>query len=572
MSGSQNNSLIDLLNKLRCPKRYILNFKDVITRSTLKNKDLQKQIKNISQEFNQGRSTIMTKKLAYGKLLEPNQFRLVSLNRKPELVSYTESPLRKKIFLNPKKKVEELGIFKYTDLCFGAYGHYVVNIPSGKLGLGMLSNDKPIILAPGPHVIHDLNFSPLTENNLVDLHSDYIVNGRYHIIKIKEGLYAKIWIQGNPYFLTPRSAPYVFHDLTFSWDGELNKLKNLWITHGNYSILRVPKGKIAKGWINDTQPILLEYREKPYLFKDGIFKPCLQSIKGSFEDTSKQVIVHGSIKRLLIKTGQVAITYKNGQIITYGVNDTPVIISDPNHIFDSFLSTEIETIHIPNDGSYIQFELNGIPLGVNLLVMYLIENPQLTLTFLDQKSIEPYIIAQIMSKTEGIIYNYSLDDFFKPETNSLEKIANQIKDELSKNFNDLGLRLDKIHILSPKILDTQISNKMLESVFTKIQNMTIEQKKASQQINSARANKASMDIEMESMLQKAKTEAEAKKIIISASEEQAKLYEKHPGLLQYELAKLQSDAMNKISSMIIPSSNAVDMMHNQMPTIFYKPN
>ena len=108
MSGSQNNSLIDLLNKLRCPKRYILNFKDVITRSTLKNKDLQKQIKNISQEFNQGRLTIMTKKLAYGKLLEPNQFRLVSLNRKPELVSYTESPLRKKIFLNPKKKVEEL--------------------------------------------------------------------------------------------------------------------------------------------------------------------------------------------------------------------------------------------------------------------------------------------------------------------------------------------------------------------------------------------------------------------------------------------------------------------------------
>lgn len=578
MSNGLHNQLINLLNKLKCPKKYTTSLKNIIVRSTLKNKDIGKQINNIVEEFNQGIVTIMTKKMAYGQLLEPNQFRLVSLNRKPELVPYSEVPLRKKIFLNPKKKVEEIGIFNYSDLCFGAYGHYVVNIPSGKLGLGKLSNDNPIILASGPHVIHDPNFKPLTEDDLVDLHSDYIVNGKYHIIKIKEGYYAKIWIRGKPYFLTPRSTPYAFNDSTFVWDGEFNKLKNLWITHGNYSILRVPKGKIAKGWINDTQPILLEFKEEPYLFTDGLFKPDLKLIKDGnsrnsyFEDEINQVIIHGSIKRVLVKTGQVAITYKNGQIITYGVNDNPVIISDQNHIFDSFLSTEIQIINIPYDGNHIEFELNGILLGVSLVITYLIENPQIILTYLDKNNIEQYIIAQVISKAEGIMYNYNLDDFFKPETNSLEYIANMIKDELSKDYNNLGLRLDKIHILSPKILDSKISNKMLEFVFTKIQNMSEEQKKTSCIINSARANKASTDIELETMIQKAKTEAEAKKIVINASEEQAKLYEKHPGLLQYELAKLQSDAMNKISSMVIPSSNTMDIIHNNMPKMFYKSN
>ena len=97
-----------------------LNFSEVVIPSTLKHHSAEKQAENVVREFNVGVETIMAPSVMFGTRILRDEFRLVHRNNTPELVPYSSVPMRKLVF--PTGVTEELGVFKQTDLQFGAHG------------------------------------------------------------------------------------------------------------------------------------------------------------------------------------------------------------------------------------------------------------------------------------------------------------------------------------------------------------------------------------------------------------------------------------------------------------------
>jgi hypothetical protein len=157
-----------------------------------------------------------------------------------------------------------------------------------------------------------------------------------------------------------------------------------YISHGVLHILRVPSGKIARVW-DGSKAILLEYRAEPYVWNSPLFRlepasnqQVLRRVVNSlglaeeakysedrqiedantaaagtelFEDSTSPCIVHGSIKRLQPRTGEVCLCYENGQLVIREppTNGKPIWIDDENCRVDGFISVGVQTLVFPSD-------------------------------------------------------------------------------------------------------------------------------------------------------------------------------------------------------------------------------
>lgn len=644
-SFSRNN-LVELLQNLANPKDFMLNYDDVVIRSPLYDNDPTQQISNIIAAFNQNRKSIMTRSVV-GKRIDPDYFRIVALNNQPELVPPSKYKYRKCIFPSPNDHAEELGKYKQTELCFGAYGSYVVNVPVGKVALAWRGN-IPIILGQGPHVIHDPNFKMVGEDNLQDVNHSYISHGTIHIIRVAPNNICTIWINYVPYILVPREEPYVFNEPIFKKDKNLTALTNGYINHGNYHILQIPNGKIGKVWFG-SEPHILEARSEPYIYNDQTFRLERKSENENFEDATSRIIVHGSIKRLMPRTGEVAITYDNGKLITYEppVDHKPILITNPNHSHEGFLTINIQTIEFPSEATRkartanakktnkntdptddmnyndINYEIfrtsDGLPIGVKILVVFEIEKPDLTLKRLKPDQIMPHIEHLVVADMGRTIQSATSVDFLssdqtkiKPLKTDIDMISDshqgeffqylqdKVKSQLHNDFAEYGIKLVRLNFETPKILDHTISNKMAEfslmSTSARAQegvmdrNFRIAQTKANQDAETmkikqkqendnkvliAEVDQKSVQLKAEAELNAARmkalaklaeTEAEAKgqQMLLEIANRRAELYDKHPGLLQYDLALIQAKAMRSIQSTII-SPEIAQMYYGMNP-------
>jgi regulator of protease activity HflC (stomatin/prohibitin superfamily) len=596
--------LQELLTKLDQPDTMI-NLDDIIVTSQLKTAD------EVVKEFNHHRSSIMVKSPVGTRIL-PDEYRLVALNRNPELVPFTNYPMRKQVFPSPNDETEELGTFKQTTLCFGNYGHYVVNVPIGKLALAW-KGLTPIILAQGIHVIHDSNFKTVTQENIVNVGDPYIKHGTYHIFRVPPGFIAKITIGTSPYLLGHRTEPYIFNHPVFSLVQPFTPLTDAWINHGNYNILQVPFGKIAKVWLG-SKPSILEAREEPYFFSDPSFRLVMNQEKTYFTNASDQIIVHGSLKRIMPRTGEVAITYDNGRLVIYQPTTThdPIVITNVNHVFDSFIPINTQTIEFPTEktknqrrkenpndiegSNYEVFRTNdGLPIGVKLLVVYEIDNPAETLKKLSPDKILPHIESIVTADMGMVIQNCSSTDFLKSNQTQAHPIVkpvddplvpsappffrhlqDEVKNQLCDDFAKYGIKLIRLNIETPKVLDQKISSEMArfslmsteasakEAVMERNANIsrqtaTIEAKQkeiAQNQENSNIMSKAQTEMNAAKLRAEAKwieaeTENKIKEMAINIEKQRAELYQLYPELLQKDLAELQVRSMNGVEKMII---------------------
>ena len=658
--------LQDLLSTLPQPEQSVLdkpdtivNLNDIIIASNLTSKDVVK-------EFNQNRPSMMVKS-PIGERIMPDEYRLVALNRNPELVPFTNYPMRKGYYPSPNDKTEEIGTFKQTTLCFGGYGHYIVNVPIGKLALAW-KGLTPIILAQGIHVIHDSNFKQVAPENLVNVGDPYIRHGTYHIFRVPPGYVAKITIGTTPYILSHRSDPYIFNHPVFTlvqpftslqdpWinhgtcnifrvpPGSIAKitigttpyillhrpepyifnhqmfnliqpftsLTEAWINHGNYNVLQVPFGKIAKIWLG-SNPFILEAREEPYFYTDPSFRVVMNQDKSYFTNASDQIIVHGSLKRLMPRTGEVAITYDNGRLVIYQPTDThdPIVITNVNHVFDSFIPINTQTIEFPTEKTKLQrrkenpddrefsnyevFRTNdGLPIGVKLLVVYEIDDPTETLKKLSPDKILPHIESIVTADMGMVIQNCSSTDFLKSNQTQAKQVPkpvddprvpsappffahlqDEVKNQLCEDFAKYGIKLIRLNIETPKVLDQKISSEMArfslmsteasakEAVMERNANIarqtaTIEAKQkeiAQNQDNANIMSKAQTEMNAAKLRADAKwieaeTENKIKQMGIDIEKRKAELYQLYPQLLQKDLAELQVKSMNGVEKMII---------------------
>jgi len=452
----------------------------------------------------------------------------------------------------------------------------------------------------------------------------------YHIIRVSPNVLQKVWINNVPYFLTPREKPYVFKESVFRSDGEVS-ISEGYINHGNYNILQIPNSKIARIWIGST-PRLLESSAEPYVFTDQRFRIEMGSKKKEiFLDATDRLIEHGSIKRLLPVTGEVAITYDNGKLLTIQPRDDklPTIITSPNHKVQGFLPCNVQTIEFPSekrkkermkenevskqeiDYEDVNYEVfrtgDGLPIGVKLLVVYEIADPNLTLTKLNPDNIMSHIEYLVVADMGTTVQNCSSVDFLrsnqtqvKEQEHNLNDISfylqlqDKVKIQLHEDFAKYGIKLVRLNIETPKILDHNISSKMAEfsliNTETRARETVLERKyniarqEASQEavkkevaqqqennnkISAAKAEFEATKLNTESKILQAEGEAKCRELLLEVDRKRAKLYDEYSGLLNYETTKLTNEAVKSISGMII-SPDVASMIYN-LPIQNFKP-
>lgn len=617
VAGEKN--IDKIIEQLANPREHELDFDQEVRHSTLVDPDPTQEMKNILQAFNQGRKSFM-KTSPFGKTIEPGKFRLVERNNVPELVPPTETPMRKKLCPSPKDSSHEIGVFDQKALYVGGCGSHLVNVPNGRIAKVWINNN-PVLLGPGPHVIHDQNFRAPNDADLVNYNDNRIDHGTYRIFRIEPNKFGMININNQPYFLVPREKPYVFKNPTIHIpEHYIGEMKSVYISHGNYHIVQVPQGTVAKVWV-DGVPVLLESRREPYVFKQSTFQLEKHKKDQWFAPTTERLITHGSIKRILPRTGEVAVTYDNGRLVTFGPSDDrqPVLIASPNHSFERFIATNIQTMQFPSDATKqrrtkenkssdkdidypdVNYEVfrtsDGLPIGVKLLVVYEINNPDMTLTKLDPDKINDHIEYLVSADMGMVIQHCSSTDFLKSNQNKkendssesefYEQIQQTVFEHLRRDFNTYGIELHRLNIETPKILDKKISEEMAkfsllntetqakEAVIgkqTALAKQEAQQKAAVKKIeqeadnlnkiNAAKADLEAARMRQEAALVEAETKAKAesmaaearmreKQLQLEIDEKRAAQFDKHPGLLQFQIAQLQSESMKGVNSTVI---------------------
>ena len=617
--SNANLDFVNTIKKLTDCSKYLLKLDDVVIKSPVDTRDPIVARDTIVDMFNvDEEKNIMTESI-FGSLIEPNEFRIVSINNKALLCPPTTKPMRKKIYFNPKYTTKDETIIKQNVKLFSIYGKTVANVPRDEY-MKVWSNNEPQIYGPGPHVIIDSNIKQVADDAFVPIRTNYISHGIYHIIRVIPNTIALITIENIPYFLTPRKRAYVFREPIFQYVSSVDVNQD-YIQHGNYHILRIPKGKVARIWIG-PEPFILEHRSVAYIFNDQTFKLVQSKRDGIFKDATQQTIINGSIKRLMPKTGEVAITYCNGNLnIIRPSNDAhPITIMDPNHSFVGYQNINVQTIEFPSDNrkksrmeenkqsaydvdlADVNYEVfrtcDGLPIGVKLIVVFEISEPEVTFTRLSSGQILSHIEYLVVADMATVIQNTSSTDFLKVnQVNSnstvlefFETIQDKMKRQLCEDFANYGIKLVRLNIETPKILDRVISNKMAElsllntetrakaTVLDRQYEITkktaeqqaikleIEQTQQNQNVlSAAKAKMEATRLECDAKLMIAETEKRAKELITEANTKQAELLERHPEYLKLELSKVNSEALKTINTVIVSPEIAAAMY--SVPTL-----
>jgi len=447
---SENSQQINVIptqipTQIDIPKQRSLN--EVIQVSTLANENSAIQAKNILDAFNEGiTKSCFTPSVLRGKKAIPGEFVLGYRNQRAELSTpHANRKVASALTFSLTDKTGVLGKFDQNKTFYGALGTYVLNVPIGSYAKAKSFN-KSLLFGPGPHVIHDANFSFRKETDLVSQNEVYI-------------------------------------------------------QHQNLHILQIPSGKIAKIWIG-AQPFLLESRPEPYVFDTGNFRfdPNLNLV-----DATANLIVHGSIKRLMPHTGTVAVTYNNGnlEIIPPSKNGLPTIIDSPNHQVDGFFNIGLRTLVFPsektkeqrrkenpkattNEISLENFTTkDSLKVGIKLLVTCIVNDPAKALQLLgDEAGIIDHIENLAAVDMGKAIQQSSSQDFLnfcqstasrqkpqeqmfndpnQPSAPLYQQVQDLVKDDLANDLREFGIQLLRFNIETPKILNEEIVKRLSET-------------------------------------------------------------------------------------------------------------
>jgi regulator of protease activity HflC (stomatin/prohibitin superfamily) len=538
----------------------------IVIKSDFADEGADKQAELILNRFNEGvEKSAFTLNPALGRALsrcDITMFALGHRNQIAELMDPRGARYATVYTADPTQTIKTLGTVSKTAHYFGAFGKHVLNVPAGHYALAF-SKNRPVIYGEGPHIIIDPTFQFNEVSGFVN-----------------------------------QQEPYIHHQTVH--------------------ILRVPAGRIAKVWIG-TLPFIYESRRDPYVIVDAQFKlvsPDGSKKVGLFYSAGETYIEHGSIKRIIPHTGEVAITYNNGilTVIQTPKDGKPVVIDSPTHHFDGFISTSLQTCLFPSKETKQQAMLDNsaatsdevnlkifqtrdsLRVGVVLVVAFKIVDPECAITKLGKEGIISHIenvsfadmgkAIQLSTLQEVMYFTQSRPP--KAGTaptdaeEALQTIQDRVRNHLARDLADYGIELARLQIETMKVLDTEIAKKLAgQSVtsaeFTTKQATLVKEydikttearlKAETDNIALAQANQARIS-EAQARLQAAQREAEA--LIIAAeaqrkaSELQAELYILYPELLEIELLKIKSHALRSATVYVTPKGDAASVMNSPL--------
>ena len=266
-----------------------LELRDVLIHSNIAG---PKIITDIEDKFNMGKDNCFTESFVRGDLIEPDEVLLATFNNQPEIKASSQEHIARQLYIRPGKKVKLIGTHKITELCFGAKGSYVLNVPEEYYAKALINNNG-VIYGPGSHVIHDPLFKIDKEKALIKRNLTIIQHG--HIVIINYNGYVN----------------------------DENKDKNL-----TALFVRIAD----KGYV-------LKPRQEPYVFK----VEALQ-FGYKFFNPADDIFVEGSFKRILLKPNTSLTTYEEGKQIKYDSQDEALVITNVNHSIKPLVTHSINLL------------------------------------------------------------------------------------------------------------------------------------------------------------------------------------------------------------------------------------
>jgi regulator of protease activity HflC (stomatin/prohibitin superfamily) len=540
-----------------------LKVSEIVIKSDFAEETTDKQAEQILSRFNEGvDKSAFTDSPALGRALsrcDITHFALGHRNQVAELMDPRGQRYATVYTADPTQTIKSLGTVSKTAHYFGAFGKHVLNVPAGHYARAF-SKNRPVLYGEGPHVIIDPTFQFNETTGFVN-----------------------------------QQEPYIHHQ--------------------TIHILRVPAGKVAKVWIG-TMPYLYESRRDPYVIVDAQFRlvsPEGGKKAGLFFHAGDSFMEHGSIKRIIPHTGEVAITYNNGilTVIPTPTDGKPVIIDSPTHHFDGFISTSLQTCLFPSKETKQQAILDNpaassdevnlkifqtrdsLRVGVVLVVAFKITDPETAITKLGKEGIISHIENVSFADMGKAIQLSTLQEIMyftqnKPgqATSSAEEamqtIQDRVRNHLARDLADFGIELARLQVETIKVLDLEIARKLAgQSVtsaeFTTKQATLVKEydikttearlKAETDNIALMQANQARI-AEAQAKLQAAEREAQA--LIIAAdaqrraSELTGQLYTEFPELLELELLKIKSDALRSTTLYLTPMGQAGSVMDSPL--------
>jgi hypothetical protein len=228
---------------------------------------------------------------------------LAQRNRRPELVPYTGNKIARAMTGLSADTTQIIKVIDPQDNFYGEFGSYVINVVDGKYAKIILGNEYQL-LGPGTHVIHESTNSKLT----FDPKTDFIDS----------------------------NSPF--------------------IKHGDITILRVPKGSIAKIWC-DNKPDLIE-GEAEVIIRDWSYKVDRWEGGLLFIDAATPIIEHSSITRLIPSSGEVFVTRNHGklEIVDPDKDQLPYKVDSSTYKMAYKLETNTLTLNFPSNKDAVKDE------------------------------------------------------------------------------------------------------------------------------------------------------------------------------------------------------------------------
>jgi regulator of protease activity HflC (stomatin/prohibitin superfamily) len=533
-----------------------LTLDEVVKSSNLNYESSDKLAENILKLFN---ANVNDSCFTYGAMpgraltrVPADCYLLGHRNQVAELADPKGKRIAMSFTADPMTIIKSLGTVQKTAPYFGAYGKHVLNVPAGYFAKAV-SKGLPVLLGSGTHVVIDPTFK----------------------FDEREGFISQI-------------EPY--------------------IQHSTIHILRVPSGQVAKVWIG-TEPRLLESRREPFVFIDPQFTLVTRETNNKnkqasyFHNATDRYIEHGSIKRIIPHTGEVAITYNNGilLIINPPTNGKPIIIDSATHNFDGFISTSLQTLLFPSEDTkkqHIKDNPHATPdeqnmkifqtrdslrVGVVLVVAFKIQNPEVCITKLGKDGILPHVENIAFADMGKSIQLNTLQEVLysaqnKPNsTNTLSSEAvpsmqDIVRKHLARDLEDYGIELVRLNIETIKVLDEDIAKQLAGQSVTsaefttkqatlvkeydikttearlraETENIAVQQRNQAV-ISQAQAKLDAAKIDAEALLIDAKAKGQARELT-------GLLYEKYPELLELEIARVKAEALSD-SALYITTNN-----------------
>jgi len=318
--------------------------------------------------------------------------------------------------------VQCCGVVCYSDKSYFGHGPYhYMNIPRGKYAKVWVEvvdregkSVVPRLIKEGEHFIKSSFFK---FDGLVDVSKDCIQHDCIHVLNVVRSQVAKIYQDNIPRLLS--EGVHIIESSKFKYEENvLIEPDNLCITHGTITILQVPRGKIALAW-NKNEPYFLD-EPGLYEFNSNNFHFV------SFADAEERKIELGSKKIIQVYTGEVGITYDDGELRV--LDNGRHIIDSSTHVFERFLSTKQRSVRLitygaehkiskkskqilDDDSDYLICETRDIvKVGIRADVFYSITNPTKCIRTLDTDELEDLVRETAVATLTNIIRSTALNE------------------------------------------------------------------------------------------------------------------------------------------------------------------